>query len=198
MTEASTLIQQAILQTSTVEWLAFFTALLYILFAIKENPWCWWFGIISCALSVYLCITANLYLESVLQLFYIGFGFYGWYQWKYAATNATLPVITINKNLTLKILALGFIIWPLLAIVVQRFSNQALPWLDAFITIFSLLATWLSARKYLQNWIFWFVIDALAIYLYFARGYYLLSVIYVFYTILTIPGYIKWSKQVVK
>lgn len=186
----------AFYQTSNAEWLIFITALLYVILAAIENVWCWLFGILSSALSVYLCYTGRLFLESGLSVFYVVIGIYGWYQWLHGSKEkAELTIISFPFIKNLKLLLFGFIIWLPLALVSSRYSTQAMPYLDAFITAFSIIATWMTAKKILENWLYWIAIDALAIVLYASRGYYLLALLYFIYTLLAVAGYIKWRNK---
>ena len=72
--------------------------------------------------------------------------------------------------------------------------GAALPYLDPAITSFSILATWLIARKYLENWIYFIMIGAVSIFLFASRGMYLLAFLFVIYTFLATYGYFKWKK----
>lgn len=187
----------ALKQTTLIEWFIFITALAYVFLAAIENSWCWLFGIIASALSIYLCYSGKLFLESGLNVFYVIIGVYGWYQWKYGSKEkAALKIIpsTINKNILL--MGIGMALWIPFALVAKNYSTQALPYLDAFITAFSLVATWMTAKKILENWLYWIVIDALAVVLYANRGFYLIALLYIIYTILALVGYIKWKKTI--
>jgi nicotinamide mononucleotide transporter len=200
----------AMLQTSVTEWLIFILALVYVVLAAVENIWCWLFGILSSALSVYLCYSGHLFLESGLQVFYVFIGIYGWYEWLYGATdqpslNKNKPrpakterhIVSFNFLKTGYLILIGCIIWIPFGYIAHRYSTQVYPYLDAFITAFSIVATWMTARKILQNWIFWIIIDALAILLYGSRGYYLIALLYGIYTLLSIIGYLQWKKKMV-
>lgn len=202
----------AIQQTSVTEWLIFVLALIYVILAAIENVWCWIFGIISSALSVYLCYTGHLFLESGLQVFYVFIGIYGWYEWLYGSTNPSsqinadeklqptqkteLHIVSFSVSKTGYLILIGSVIWIPFGYIAHHYSTQIYPYLDAFITAFSIVATWMAAKKILQNWIFWIVIDALAIILYGAREYYLIAVLYGIYTILSLIGYIQWKKRI--
>ena len=186
----------AIKQTSFSEWLVFITALAYVFFAIIENVWCWLFGIISCALSVYLCYTGKLFLESGLQVFYVIISFYGWYQWLHGSIEKKeLRIVSYSFRKNLVIILTGIAIWIPLGIIFSNYSTQVLPFLDAFVTAFSLLATWMTTKKIIENWLYWILIDLFAISLYFNRGFYLIALIYFIYTFLAIAGYFKWKKN---
>jgi len=187
----------AIKQTSITEWAIFITAIIYVLLAAIENKWCWPFGIISSLLSVYLCYIGQLFLESGLSIFYVLIGVYGWYQWLYGSTGKyklKINSFSLNKNLIL--LLIGVIVWLPLAFLAKKYSTQALPFLDAFITSFSLIATWMTAKKIIENWLYWIIIDGLAIILNSNRGFYLIALLYGMYSIIAFVGYIKWKKTI--
>lgn len=196
-----TSVSSAIRQTSATEWFIFIFALAYVILAAIENVWCWLFGILASALSVYLCYTGKLFLESGLQVFYVFIGIYGWYEWLYgnkgagtAETELRIVSWPFSKNGVL--ILIGCVLWIPFGFIAHRYSTQALPYLDAFITAFSLVATWMTARKIIQNWIFWTIIDAAAVVLYASRDFYLIALLYIIYTILAVIGYFQWKKRI--
>ncbi len=180
-------------EISWLEWFAFITSLLYTWLAAKENIWCWLFGGIGAAATLILCLQALLYSEVILQVYYIAMAIYGWVHWSKLGSSSTKPVLKMDKRLHLKILLLGVI--GLFALgAFWKIWGAALPYLDASTTSFSILATWLIARKYLENWIYFIVIDAVSIFLYASREMYLLAFLFVIYTILATYGYFKWKR----
>ncbi len=190
-------ISDTILSTSLVEYLIFITAILYVLLAAIENKWCWLFGIISSALSVYLCYEGKLFLESGLSIFYVIIGIYGWHQWRYGSKDKSeLTIISYPLKKNLSLLLIGLFIWIPFGFFAHNYSTQVLPYLDAFITAFSIVATWMTAKKIIENWLYWIVIDCLAIFLYANRGFYLIALLYLIYTILAVAGYFSWKKKI--
>lgn len=196
LSEICSSVLSAFKATSTTEWLIFISALIYVVLAAIENIWCWLMGIISSALSVYLCYTGHLFLESGLNIFYVLIGAYGWYQWLYGSKEKTeLPIVSYSVKKNLLLIATGILIWIPFGYAAHKFSTQAMPYLDAFITSFSIVATWMTAKKIIENWIYWIIIDALAVFLYGYREFYLISLLYIIYTILAAAGYIAWRKK---
>lgn len=188
-------ITEAINKTSATEWLIFVTALLYVVLATKENVWCWSMGILSSGFSIYLCFQGNLFLESFLQLFYVVIGFYGWYQWLHGSDKKEeLKITSWNFKKNIPLFFIGILVFIPLGFIAHKYSTQALPYLDAFITSFSLIATWMTATKIIENWIYWIIIDFMALILYFSRDFYLIAILYLLYTLLAFLGYIKWKK----
>jgi nicotinamide mononucleotide transporter len=196
LSEINNSIISAFHSTSITEWLIFISAIIYVLLAAAENIWCWLFGIISSALSVYLCYSGQLFLESGLSIFYIVIGIYGWYQWRYGSDIKTeLPVTSASLKKNLLYILIAILLWIPFGYIAQKFSTQAMPYLDAFITAFSIVATWMTAKKIIENWLYWIVIDALAILLYGFRSFYLIAFLYIIYTILAAAGYMSWRKK---
>jgi nicotinamide mononucleotide transporter len=183
--------------TSLIEWIIFATAMIYVVLAAIENKWCWVFGIISSFFSIYLCFKGKLFLESGLQIFYVLIGIYGWYEWQFGSSEKkALRITSIAFSKTLFLVFISTIVWIPFGYIAHTYSTQALPYLDAFITAFSIIATWMTAKKQLQNWIFWIVIDTAAIVLYAQREFYLIAILYFIYTILAVAGYFSWKKKI--
>ena len=194
--EITNSIQTAFIHTSFAEWIIFISALIYILLIAVENKWGWIFGIIASLVSVYLCFTGNLFLESGLNIFYVIIGFYGWYQWQYGSKEK--KEIQISRNSKLKntcLILLGCLIWIPFALIANKYSTQAMPYLDAFITAFSLIATWMTTKKMIENWLYWIIVDALGIVLFANRGLYLLALLNIIYTSMALAGYFSWRKK---
>jgi nicotinamide mononucleotide transporter len=136
-----------------------------------------------------------LFLETGLQVFYVLLAFYGWFNWSKPAERAKgIRNLPIEKH----ILIIGFCsgIWLLVAFIFDQFTQQNSPYGDAFVTVFSLAATWMTARKYLANWTYWIVIDVVAAGLFYSNGLLLSSVLYLLYAIIALFGFFAWKRQV--
>jgi nicotinamide mononucleotide transporter len=194
--EITASIIKAFHQTSITEWLIFIFALLYVILIAIENSWGWVFGILASMLSVYLCYEGHLFLESGLNIFYVVIGFYGWHQWLYGSEQKTeIPIIQLSFRKNSILFFIGIIVWIPFGYFAHRYSTQVLPYLDAFITAFSLIATWMTAKKMIENWLYWILLDSLGILLFAYRGFYLLAILNIIYTIIATGGYIKWRKK---
>lgn len=197
LSEIFSSIQETLFQTSILEWAIFVAALGYVVLATLENKWCWIFGIASSAMLVYLCFTGHLFLESGLNVFYVLIGFYGWYQWLYGSnekSELTITSFSLKNNIVLILIGLAF--WFPLGFIAHRYSTQALPYLDAFITAFSIIATWMQAKKIIENWLFWILLNGLGVLLYSYREFYLIALLSIIYTLLSVSGYFSWRKRI--
>ena len=178
-----------------IEITAVILAILYLVLAVKQNILCWVAGIMSSVLYFFIMQSAGLYMEAYLQVFYVAMGFYGWSQWRAGDTNNTIFVVnTWSKYQHLTaisiILALSF----LSGFLLERFTDAALPFLDALVTWGAVVATYMVAKKLLENWIYWFVIDATSIYLFISRDLWLTAILFMIYIIIIYFGYQSWSK----
>lgn len=195
MSQIWSLIVQAAVAMSGVEVAAVVFSVIYVVLAAKRNIWCWPAGFIASGLYVYLCLTADLLIESVLQSYYVLMAVYGWFVWSKHQENQAAPILTLSLTKHLQYIGSGLVIAAIAGYVFTNFTNAAIPYLDAFTTVFSFIATWMVAKKVLENWIYWIAIDFASIFLYGSREYYLSSLLYLAYTVIAIMGYIAWKKS---
>jgi len=194
--------------TSFLEWLAVITGVVYVILASYQSIWCWLFAFVSSSIYVYLCIDIEYYIESGLQLFYVAMAIVGWLSWK----NANERRIKVSDDpldsqqeesavqvWSLKIHALNIVGSGVVALTLgwtfDVYTNQSNPYMDAFTTVYSLLATFMVTRRVLENWIYWVVIDLVSIFLYSSRELYLSSLLYAFFTVLAVFGFITWYRE---
>ena len=170
-------------------------AIAYLLLALKQNKLCWFAWIASSILYLYVMCQAGLYMESLLQVFYLCMGFYGLSQWTKTINN--------NQNTYVDIWSIGNHIFAISLIIVlsflsgillSNFSNAALPFIDAFTTWGAIVASYMVAKKILENWIYWFVIDFISVFIFASRGLYFTSALFVTYLVIIYFGYKSWSK----
>lgn len=176
------------------EALAVLLAITYLVLAIRQNIWCWAAAAISTMIYLFIMFQAKLYMESVLQLFYLAMAAYGWYQWRRHGEGKKVLQVT-TWPLSYHVFAIGSVL--LLVFVsghlLGQYSDAALPHVDSFTTWGAVIATYMVARKILENWVYWFVIDAVSVGLYLSRGLLLTALLFVLYLVLIIMGYRSWK-----
>ena len=178
---------------SIIESVAVFFSVLYVILVLKESILCWWAAAISVILYIYICYTAQLYPETGLQVFYLLMAFYGYYQWNKNDSTLQIEQWTTAKHLL--ILLIGAILTFLMGFYFSIHTNAAMPLVDSFTTVFSVFATYMVTKKVLGNWLYWIVIDAVSVYLYFSRDLHLTSLLFIVYTVIAIFGYFSWLKR---
>lgn len=176
-----------------LESAAVLSALIYIYLASKGKRLCFLFGLISSVIYVYLTIQLKLYFDTFINGYYIYMSFAGWFAWE-NQNNLEIEVLNLSKKELSLSLILGILATLILAFFADNYSDATLPYADAFTTVFSIIATWMVVKKYLENWLFWIVIDAVAATMYFYKELYLTSMLFALYTIIAINGYFKWKK----
>ncbi|MCB0511649.1 MAG: nicotinamide riboside transporter PnuC [Chitinophagales bacterium] len=183
---------QGMYATSYWEWQAIICGILYLYFAIKGKVICWIFGFINAATYVYVCADAKLYLDAILQIFYVLMAIVGYLNWNKKDTTQ-IHIWNIKQHFFIIILTTIYSL--ILGFVFKKYTHQASPFLDAFATCFSLVTTYMVARKVLENWIYWIVIDSVLAYLYYTRGLEMSSVLMIIYTFMAIKGFLEWNKN---
>ena len=179
-----------------LEIFAVSSAIIYLILAAKEDVRCWYAALFSSLLYMYIMYSAGLIMESFLQIFYICMAIYGWYIWSNKINYPHKLKITRWKKkyhfytiITVTALAIisGFLL--------EKYTHAALPFLDAFTTWGAIITTYMVAKKIIENWIYWFVIDLISIYLFISRELYLTSLLFFIYLIIIIFGYRSWMKK---
>ena len=163
--------------------------LLYLIFIIIKKPIAWFFGILSSLLYIYIFYKTNLFFQSILQLFYLVLGCYGWWSWtKQAQIKA--HSWGIAKHLLLILIGL------MISLIGGKFyiTGQSMPFLDIFISVFCVLATYLTTRAILENWYYWIVLNILSMILYHYSKLYLTEILFLGNLVLSVVGLIHWKK----
>lgn len=171
-------------------------AVLYLLLAIRENIWCWGCAAVSTSIYVYLFITARLYMESALNVFYFAMAIYGWSVWYRGRTDGHgLPVsvwqLKTHGGAIAAIIGASITSGYLL----EQYTDAAFPYMDSLTTWAAIWATFLVARKVLENWWYWLIIDFASIFIYWSRDLQLTSLLFVVYVVMIPFGLISWTRS---
>jgi len=181
--------------TDLLEPTAVFFGLLCVWLTIRQSIWCWPTGLIQVALYVFIFFEAKLYSDVALQIVYIGLQLYGWAHWLHGGrSDVPLPVTRLTRRGLGAWAVIGFVGAAALGKGMATYTDAALPYWDATITSLSLVAQYLLARKALENWWFWILVDILAIGVYAAKGLYLTSGLYAVFLVLATLGFFEWKR----
>ena len=181
----------------TIELISVIFNLLYVVLLMRENIWCWICGIIGSALGAYLMFYSNLYSETILYLFYVVIGIYGWYIWRTKGLEKEFKIINWTMKPHLIAIAIGVIGSVLFGWFFSSNTDADYPWVDAHTTVFSFVASYMQAHKVLSSWLFWIIINGVTVWLYGMKGLDIYSAQMVIYFGLSIWGYFEWRKGVV-
>ena len=160
---------------------------------IRRNIWCWPTGLVNVVCFFVMFYEARLYAELITYAVFSVLGIYGWWQWSRGGRDgAQLAVTRTPRRTSIALVALALVWAPVQGYVLHGYTDAALPYWDSSITVLSLLAQWMMARKYLENWLLWIAVDVLAIGVYSARGLYVAAFLYAVFLILASWGLLAW------
>ena len=182
-------------QLNYIEVAAAATALLCVWLYTRQNVWSWPITIVSATLYSIVFFQTWLYATMVLQGIYVILTIYGWYQWLHGgAQQSTLKVSRVTRTTVLVLAGIVVVGTGAVAYVLATSTNAALPFWDALTAVMSLVGQWMLAKKILENWLVWIVVDPIYVGIFIYQGHYLTALLYTNFLILAILGLLAWRK----
>lgn len=196
MIEFFNTVGEQFLRNSLLELTAVVFAVAYLILAVRENILCWFAAGISTVIFLFIFWDVNLYMESGLQVYYLAMAAFGWHQWRQVGDGSTgLQVSMWSMRKHSLVLALIAMLTLISGYLLNSGTEAKLPYLDSFTTWASVVTTVMVARKVLENWIYWLVIDSVSIYLYIDRELYFTAILFALYIVIIFFGWFSWSKN---
>jgi nicotinamide mononucleotide transporter len=185
---------------SPVTWLemAGFVLAVWMVFAnMRVQLIAWPLAITSSAAYLVLFAHSKLYGEASLQLMFIAVACWGWWQWKFGhqSDGSALAVRYLSPRGRWTLAALTFTAWPLLGVLLHRFTDSDVPYLDALPTAGSVAGQWLLGRQYVENWPVWLGVNVFSIGLFAIKGLWLTVVLYALFAVLSVVGWRAWTDK---
>lgn len=184
-----------------IEILGTVVGLLYIWLEYRASIYLWITGIIMPAIYIFVYYNAGLYADFGINIYYLVIALYGWMAWKtgFSITGKPreeriLPISHMPRNAIYKAIVAYIVAQALIAWVLFNYTDSTVVWADSFTTALSIVGMWMLARKYLEQWWLWFVVDIVSSGLYIYKELYFTAVLYLLYAIIAIFGYLKWEK----
>lgn len=162
----------------------------------REKIWSWPTAIVNVLLYTIVFHRAKLYGDMGLQVVYAVINAYGWYQWLRGGAQRAGVRVTRAPRRTFLLLALGAGSSALLlGTLMARYTDASLPYLDAALSTTSLAAQYMLARKYLENWLVWIMLDMVYVPMFLYKSLYLTAALYGVFLGLSVMGYQAWRKS---
>ena len=178
------------------EVLGVITGVLGVWLTTRQKIWCWPVGIISVGCFIAVFFDAKLYAAMALQGVYIVLLAYGWYAWRRGGDGqAALKVTRVPPARAAALAVVGAVTSAGAGVWLGTRTDEALPWLDGFATSFSLVAQWMQARKLLENWLVWIVVDLVYVWMSLSQGLTLTAALYAVYVGLAALGFRDWRRS---
>ena len=171
--------------------------LIYLWLEYRASIYLWIASIIMHAIYIFVYYDAGLYADFGINIYYLGAAVYGWLVWKYGhkpTEQNELPITRMPKRNWLKAMVVFVVAQFLIAWILINFTDSDVPWWDAFTTALSIIGMWMLARKYLEQWWVWIVVDVVCVGLYLYKGLYFTSGLYALYSVIAVFGWLNWKR----
>lgn len=172
----------------------------YLYLSVKQKAGLWIFGFLSAALYAIVFFQSGIYALMSIQFYYLVVSVYGWISWKKGKTakENTFPVRRTEKKHALALGLFSLILIVLFYLTLKYLTDSTVPLLDAFTSALSVTATWMLARKRIEHWLIWIVVDSVSVGLYIYLNLYATAFLFSVFTIMAIVGYLQWKKDMLK
>jgi nicotinamide mononucleotide transporter len=181
---------------SPLEIIAVLVNVVGVWLTARRTPWCWPVGVVAVLLYVWIFYDVKLYSDMLLQLVFAGMQGYGWWRWQTGRIDhGKVRIEHLPVRLAVNSLLLGALISAALGAGMAHYTDAALPWLDATLTGFSLVASYWAARKFIASWWLWIILDAIYTGLYYYKDLALTAALYAGFILLAIYGLRAWQRD---
>ena len=174
--------------------------LVYIWLEYRASIYLWIAGIIMPAIDIFLYYEAGLYADFGMAIYYTLAALYGYAMWKWGKKRGTaadeqLPITRFPRRKVLPVALLFAVAWAAIYEILIHFTNSDVPITDSFANALSFVGLWALARKYLEQWMVWIVVDVVLSALYIYKGIPFKASLYALYVVIAVAGYFKWKKM---
>jgi len=177
-----------------IELIGTTAGLLYVWLMAKQNMWCWPIGLIYIGASYIVFFNANLYAELASHTVYLALTFYGWYAWLQKKKEKSFSVTTLSVRDIAFLILTNIILSMCFGFLLATYTNNVLPYTDALVAVLSFTGMWLSAKKKIENWHIWMIVNFISIGMYFRQSLYFYMVLYILFFIMAIIGHQTWQR----
>lgn len=183
-----------------VEILGVIIGFIYLWLEYKASIYLWLTSIIMPAIYLFVYFDAGLYADVAINIYYLIIGVYGWLSWRYGVSrrNGTekyeLKISHTSRRQWLQLLIAYIVIHFAISFSLINFTDTDVPWFNGLTSALSIIGMWMLAKKLIEQWLAWFVVDILSAILYFYKGLEPTAFLYSVYAIVAILGYKKWNK----
>lgn len=189
-------LMQQLRETTAAEAVAAALGLAYLLLAVRRNLLCWLCAFVSTTIYLVLFARAALYMQSLLQVFYLVMAVYGYVDWRKGRSEQGEVLIRSWGMREHAVAAVLIVVATALnGWLLAGHTDAAAPYMDSFVTWGSVVTTWMVARRVIENWLYWLLVDALAAWLYFSQGLLVTTLLFVIYLYIVVRGYFVWRRE---
>ena len=191
----------ALLEMQWLEFIGLVSGLLCVWLLIKENIWTFPIGLVYAVVSVIVMARSNLYADTLLNVYYVVMNGYGWYYWSYSGARSSddnLIVTNVPLRIGVGLTALVVVGTFAMGWFLDTRTDADLAYWDSLTTVMSFAAMWMTARKYIENWIVWLVVDVVATVMYVVKGLDFYAILYGVYLGMAVWGFLAWRRSLLQ
>jgi nicotinamide mononucleotide transporter len=167
----------------------------YVVLVIRQKIWCWPVGILSAVVYVLVFFQSRLYGQVGLQCVYIALMAYGWHEWRRGdASSEPLVVSRLPVRWRAGIVFGGVALSVAIGVLLASRTDAVLPFWDGGTTAWSLLAQWMTARKWIENWAIWIAVNVVYVGMYASQHLYPTALLYGTFLVLAVLGLREWRR----
>ncbi|OUS27165.1 hypothetical protein A9Q98_09995 [Thalassotalea sp. 42_200_T64] len=179
------------------ELLAVSLSIAYVVLVARNNTWCWPAAFFSTMIFTVIFHDVSLLMEALLNVYYMAMAVYGWYRWQNSnllTANTPLPVCTWPLKNHFRFVVSLSVISLSMGWFMDNYTDADYAYLDTFTTVFAIATTYLVTIKLLENWLYWFVINSVSVFIFLQKGLEPTAVLFAFNILMCIIGYVNWNK----
>lgn len=170
--------------------------LAYILLEYKASVWMWVVGFFMQSLGIVLYYQKGLYADCGMEFYYLAMTVYGFVAWmRHSSKKEGLPIRHMPRKTAFIWLGIAVVMWLAIYLILTNFTDSKVPIADAFTTALSIVGIWALARKYLEQWFVWIIVDIVTCLLYFYKEIQFKASLYGVYVVIAVFGYFKWRRS---
>lgn len=180
-----------------LEIAGFCLGLAYLYYEYHARPRMWLIGLVMPMVSMWVYYSKGLYADFAMNIYYLLMAVYGYIAWTFnfrRKEKAPLPIRHIGLRAVVCTTVVSCAVYAAIAAWLVFFTDSTVPYYDAFTTAMSITGTWMLARKYVEQWLVWILVDAVCVGLYIYKGIYFYAALYAAYTAVACFGYAKWLR----
>lgn len=181
----------------TLEIIGAVIGFIYLYLEYKANKWLWLFGVLMPVVYIFVFYQSKFYADMGINVYYFFASIYGWIMWtKHRNSEAEKPISHTPRRYILPLAAIGAAVFAAIAFVLIRFTDSTVPYGDSLTTTLSILAMWMLAHKYVEQWWLWVVVNVISCGLYYWKGMHWTTILlFAVYSVVAVMGYYKWRRM---
>lgn len=179
-----------------IEIIGVVVGLIYLYLEYKANKLLWPVGVLMPIIYIWIFYKSGFYADMGINIYYFFASIYGWIIWSKKSTEKNPSFISPTPlKLYFPIISIFLIIFAVIVYILINYTDSTVPYGDGFTTALSIIAMWMLAQKYIEQWLLWFVVNLVSCFLYFWKGLYITGALFIIYSIISMLGYFKWKKM---